>query len=458
MSETKPVIDLNRRDFLKGSSLTTLMAMMGGVRVRAADKPKEGPTEYKTTAAPINCAVIGCGSWGRDILNTLSRLPNAPVVAVCDTYEPFLKRGKEAAPKAEGFTDFRKLLEHKPVQAVLVATPTHQHKEIVLAALDAGKHVYCEAPLAATLDDARAIARAAQNHPKLNFQAGLQSRSDPQLHFLLSFIRTGSVGRTLMARSQWHKKQTWRRNSPNPDREKDLNWRLDKNLSTGLIGEIGLHQIDVTSWVLNARPKAVTGYGGTLFWNDGRSVPDTIQAVFEYPAGVNYTYDCTIANSFDSSYDMFYGTEAALMIRDNMAWMFKEVDSPLLGWEVYARKDNFYKETGIALVANATKLTAQGNKPVDDAAADEKPLLFFALEAFVNNSGATAEAVEDFLASFAEADNAALREHIAGIAKTKMPAAGYLEGYEAAVTVIKANEAIVKAQKIQFQPEWFQFA
>ena len=114
-----------------------------------------------------------------------------------------------------------------------------------------------------------------------------------------------------------------------------------------MIGEIGLHRYDIVSWFLNARPKAVTGFGGILHWTDGRDVPDTVQAVFEFPSGTNFLYDATLANSFDSEYEMFYGSDSAIMLRENKAWMFKEVDAPLLGWEVYARKDTFYKETGV---------------------------------------------------------------------------------------------------------------
>src|SRR5260221_3132044 len=105
--------DFNRRDFPKSSSISTLMMMMGGVALTAKDKPQPGATtsveEEKHSSPSVNCGVIGCGLWGREIANTLTRLPNAPVVAVCDTYEPFLRRGKEAAPKAETYTDYRKL-------------------------------------------------------------------------------------------------------------------------------------------------------------------------------------------------------------------------------------------------------------------------------------------------------------------------------------------------------------
>ncbi len=449
--------DVNRRAFLRGGSLATLMTLMGGVALEAEEKPKEAEAKAgeKPARAPVNCAVIGCGIQGREILNTLARQPNALVTAVCDNYGPFLKRAKEAAPKAESFEDYQIVLQRKDVQAVLVATPSHLHRDITLAALQAGKHVYCEAPLASTLADARAIAAAAQTAIQANFQAGVQMRSDPQRDFVLKFIRAGAMGKPIKARAQWHKKQSWRRTSPNPDRERDLNWRLRRETSPGLIGEIGLHQVDVVSWFMNARPVAVTGFGGVLCWNDGREVPDTIHAVFEYPGGVDFAYDATLANSFDSDYEMFYGTDSAVMLRANKAWMFKEVDSPLLGWEVYARKDEFYKETGIALVANATKLVAQGANPVEDAPYTNTPLSY-ALEAFINNTSLIGAAVEDFASNFDVNDTAALKTYVADIAKNKMAAAGFKEGFEATVTVLKANEAILKGQKIVFEQEWFE--
>jgi hypothetical protein len=152
---------------------------------------------------------------------------------------------------------------------------------------------------------------------------------------------------------------------------------------------------------------------------------------------------------------MYYGTDAAIMLRDNKAWMFKEVDAPLLGWEVYARKDSFYKETGIYLVANATKLGIQGDSPLADSMYTGTPL-YYALEAFMTNTEALHSAVEDFRANFDEKDTKALKEYLASISKTMLPAAGYQEGFEAAVTAIKAHEAISLGKKLMFQKEWFE--
>src|SRR2546422_9207094 len=205
--------ELNRREFLKGSSFATLMTMLGGVelitptRTRAVDLETLVPFQVK-------CAVVGLGAWGREILATLSRLKTAELVAVCDTYPVSLKRAASSAPKAQGVEDYRKILDDKEVRAVIVGTPTHKHREIVIAALQAGKHVYCEAPLAHTIEDARAIALAAKATPQVIFQAGLQFRAEPQRHFLLPFIRSGTLGKSVMARAQWHKKQSWRVAAP----------------------------------------------------------------------------------------------------------------------------------------------------------------------------------------------------------------------------------------------------
>jgi len=452
MNKTE-TLELNRREFLKGSSFATLMTMLGGVELitppaRAVDLETLVPFQVK-------CAVIGLGAWGREILATLSRLKTAQLVAVCDTYPVTLKRAAGSAPNAQGVEDYRKILDDKEIKAVIIGTPTHKHREIVIAALQAGKHVYCEAPLAHTIEDARAIALAAKAARKQVFQAGLQTRSSAQRRFLLDFIRTGAAGKTVKAHAQWHKKQSWRATSANADREKELNWRLNRDTSVGLIGEIGIHQIDTLGWFMNARPVSVTGFGSLVQWRDGRDVPDTVEAVFEFPEGVRLTCEGTLANSFDADYELLYGTDAAIMTRGNKAWMFKEVDSPLLGWEVYAQKDQFYKETGIALVANATKSTQQGEKSADEVPFSSTSLQS-ALESFLINVNEIGTAVEDFGASFDPNDKAALEKYLAEI--KLQPRAGYQEGYEAAVLAIKANEAILKGEKVAFKKEWFELA
>jgi predicted dehydrogenase len=419
---------INRRDFLRTGSLGALGLLAGSaLEIPAqAQTAQPAPAGRKSSEGPsVNLAIIGVGPWGRELISTLATVPGARVHTVCENYPPFLRRATNAAPEAKAVAEYRQVLDDPEVQAVIVATPSHQHRDIAIAALEAGKHVYCEAPLAASIDDARAIAQAAAAASKQIFQVGQQLRANPQHHHVLNFFRTGAIGDPVMARGQWHKKQSWRRSSPSREREAEVNWRLSAKTSPGLMGEIGIHHVDVASWFLNARPVAVTGFGGIRHWKDGRDVPDTVQAVFEYPNGITFAYSCSLANSYDSNYDVFYGSDSAILLRDNRAWMFREPDAPLLGWEVYARKEEFFQQTGISLVADATQLLAQGVDPASGATAGETAV-FSALEHFM-------ECIQE----------------------GKTPSAGARQGLEATVTALKANEAIVSGRKITFEESWF---
>ena len=451
--------EFNRRDFLKGGSFAALMTMLGGVELMAQTPPETKSSTADEVGPTTKVAIIGLGAWGREILDQLGRLelkkPHAEVVALCDNYPASLRRAASKAPGAAQVADYKAILDNKEIRAVIVATPSYLHKEIAIAALAAGKHVYCEAPLATTVEDARAIAVAARDAVGQVFQPGLQFRSDPQRHFLLPFIRSGALGKSIMARAQWHKKDSWRSASPNPEREKALNWRLNQATSPGLVGEIGIHALDQTGWFLKVAPVSVTGFSSLMFWKDGRDVPDTVQLVLEYPDGLRMIYDATLANSFDAEYENYYGSDAAVMMRKSKAWMFKEADSPLLGWEVYARRDTFYKETGIALVAGGSKQDKLAEKATDDDA-NAIPPLYYALESFIGNCVEITNAVDDFTASFGAADKKALAENLAGIKLRN--AATYKEGYAATVLALKANEAVVKGEKIALQKEWFELS
>jgi predicted dehydrogenase len=414
---------LVRRDFLKGMA-TSLMILLTDEDIVAATLMQETPLP----SPPVRFGVIGLGQWGREILANLSRLASAQVVAVCDTYEPYLKRSVELSPKATAYPDYRRVLDSKDIEAVVISTPTHAHKEIALAALQAGKHVYCEAPLAVSVDDARAIALASQGATKLKFQAGLQGRSNAIYRHVSQFVKSGVLGNPAQVFAQWNRKQSWRRAGPTPERERDLNWRLSNTTSAGLLGEAGTHQLDLINWYLGGLPSAATGFGSILNWNDGRDVPDTVQCVLEYPAKVRAVFCSTLASSFSDAYTLFEGSNSSLMMREKRAWMVKEADSPLLGWEVYARKEQVHNETGICMVADATKLLEAGKEPGKDAPAEPAQDALF-------------RALGDFTRS--------IREDL-------KIACGPKEGFQATVTAIKANEAVLGNRRVAFETAWFE--
>ncbi len=411
---------IDRREFLIGAAAT--VALM----ITAEQAAKAEGTDTPITGPAVKFGVIGMGPWGREILTALSKMPSAEIAAICDTYDPYVKKGVEIAPKAATFTDYTKLLASSDVEAVVIATPSHLHKDIALAAVAAGKHVYLEAPMAHTVEDAKAIAVAGKGSAKV-FQVGLQGRSNLLYKHVGNFVKTGVLGTPITVIAQWDKKDSWKRMAPTPAREKELNWRLFKATSPGLVGESGVHHIDLASWFLGKQPVAVTGFGSIVGWPDGRDVPDTVQCVIEYPDNVRMVFTSTLASSFGSSSATFQGTNSSLLMREKKSWMIKEADSALLGWEVYARKETVVEETGICMVADATKILQAGKEPGKEGSIEPtKEALFCALENFTRSIRDNAKVVAD----------AAI-------------------GYQATVVALKANEAIQTGSKITYQPDWF---
>lgn len=423
---SSPLID-RRRFVVSAGSLAALGLFFGAGNVYAEEFTPAG-TPPKADVPPVGCAVIGLGEQGRAVLTALGYAAGANVVRICDSYEGIHDRASELAPKATVGSDAAEVFADPAVQAVWICTPTHQHRELVLAALKAGKHVYCEAPLANTVDDARAIAQAAVAAKGQIFHSGLHERTNPQHLHVVKFIRTGALGTVAMGRAHWHKRTSWRRAAASDERARALNWRLRKETSLGLVGEIGIHQFDVASWFLKQQPVAISGRGAIRAWKDGRDVADTVQAILEFPEGLNVSYDATLANTFDGHAETFFGTEAAVMLRDHRAWMFKEADATALGWEVYAYRDQIGDDTGIALVADATKILAAGKKPGENREVDpSRTALVTAAEAFLDSIRA----------------------------KKGESACDALTGFQATVVAITANQAITEGRRIAFTPEMF---
>jgi predicted dehydrogenase len=408
---------LDRRGFLRTAtgSLALLLSRRG---LSAAQAPVTAPP----AGPPLNVGVIGLGAWGRDILAALGRTPSTRVAAICDSYQPFLKRAAAPLPQAFSTTEWRRLLESADVEAVVIATPTHLHREMALAALQAGKHVYCEAPLAASVEEARAIVRAAADAPGLIVQAGMQGRSNALYAHVHEFVKSNVLGNVALVNAQWSRKDSWRRAAPTPEREAAINWRLADG-SPGLMGEVGIHQLDLMSLYLGSRPTAVIGMGAIATWRDGRKVPDTATCVLEFGA-VRATFRATLASSFGGAYTAFQGSDSSLLMKENRGWLIKEADSELLGWEVYARKETVHDETGIAMVAGATKLLEAGKEPGAEGPLEpEQPPLVLAFESFARS-----------------------------IRQKSPSVCGPADGYAATVTALKANEAVLANRRIDLAP------
>jgi predicted dehydrogenase len=335
------------------------------------------------TDAPLRVAVAGTGRQGRAILGELQKLDAARVVAICDTDQRRLASAARRAPGAAQFGDHHALLDKsRDVQAVIVATPTDRHRQVAVDALAAGHHVYCEAPLASTIDDARAIVRAARESSAV-FQPGLQARSNPIYRLARAFYRSDALRQLISMRAQHQRKTTWRTPASDPGRDRELNWRLDPQRSIGLAGELGTHQFDVIHWYTGRYPGSVRGGGSVRLYDDGRTMPDTIWCDLAFADGLHLQYQATLANSFEGRYEVFCGSNSAIKLAWTAGWMFKEADAPTQGWEVYANRMQFHNDEGITLIADATKLAEQGR--LKEGVILPHPPLYYALGDFLRS-------------------------------------------------------------------------
>lgn len=270
----------------------------------------------------INIGVIGVGGRGKFLLDRLKKIPGVNVVAVCDDYDPNYRKALEITDnKAKGYKDYRKLLDQKDVDAVVIATPLFLHKKMTIDAFDAGKHVFCEKAMAMTAQDCHAMVDARKAADKV-LQIGHQRMFDLTYLEAIDQIRKNKLGSITQMRAYWHRNNNWRRNVPDPKLERKINWRLYRDYSRGLLTELGTHHFQLAHWVLDKMPVSVVGSGGLNYWKDGREVYDNINFIFKYDDGTHFIYDSMISNKK-------YGAEFQVMgnlgtMELETGWKFKE--------------------------------------------------------------------------------------------------------------------------------------
>ena len=332
---------------------------------------------------PLRIGVIGAGRQGRAIIAELQKIDQVQIAAVCDTSPARLKTAADRVKEVATFGDHRALLSGRAdIQALAVATPTHTHRDIVLDCLEAGRHVFCEAPIAATVEDCESLARAAAE-AKTVAQAGFQGRSNPTYRRAQPLVET-ELRQLVSLYAQHHRKTTWRFPAPDATAEREVNWRLDPAVSLGLAGEIGAQQFDVAHWFRGRYPVRVQGHGGVRAHKDGRTVPDSIELDLVWDDGVVLRYQATLGNSYGGQHELMLGAQGTIRLAWSHGWLFKEADAPTQGWEVYATRQEFFGQEGIVLVADATKLAAQG--ALKSGIGLPHPSLYYALVDFVKSA------------------------------------------------------------------------
>lgn len=281
--------NLSRRQFLAQSA--TFAGASMGIAARGADG-----------AAPLRLGFVGLGDRGLRLLRTTLDMVREGVpcyvTALCDIDPAKLRRGLDfvtrgsaevtvppkqgdEAARPRGFTHYRALVDAGDVDAVFVATPVYQHADQVLTLLAAGKHVYCEKPLSADLEDGARVLRAATEAESTGqvFQVGLQRRFNPRYRASVEFLRRGEAGKIHFVRAQWHTNGSGNKTKP---------WLFRAEKSGDMILEQASHQFDVFNWLFGSLPLAACGMGGIHHFRGephGRDTMDHYGVVLEYPGG-----------------------------------------------------------------------------------------------------------------------------------------------------------------------------
>jgi predicted dehydrogenase len=293
---------------------------------------------------------IGVGIRGDSLLGILMDVApqDAHVKAVCDSFAGHLARGKDKVQTKQKDTpstydDYRKLLEDKSIDAVFIMTPEHLHHDMVIAALQAGKNVYCEKPLSHNIEEGFDIMKAVERSGK-KLQVGTQRRSSLLYKKAKEIYDSGAIGKVTFVRGFWYRNSAtenpqWRytipqdANQSNADFNKFLGrapkkpfslpryfqWRLYWDYSGGISTDLLVHQTDAAHLVLGVHaPKSVVASGGSYYWDaldkEPREVPDTMTAVFEYPEKFEINYSCMFANQHYGYGEQFFGSEGTMEV------------------------------------------------------------------------------------------------------------------------------------------------
>jgi predicted dehydrogenase len=291
---------MNRRTFIKNAGVAT-----GAVLLAASPWLSAFSESEHTKQSIARIGVIGPGSRGQFLMSFLKKNPKADVVAVCDVYQPSIDEALKIYPQAKVYNDYRKLLEDKNVDAIVIATPLNTHFDIAIDAFDAGKHVFCEKALAMTIEDCFNMYHKHLETGKVFF-VGQQRLYDPRYIRAMEMIHAGTFGSIEAIRTFWYRNNDWRRPVPSPELERHINWRLYNEYSKGLMTELACHQIQIGTWALREIPNKVMGHGAITHWKDGREVYDNVSCIYMFDNGVKLNFDSVISNKF-------YGLEEQIL-------------------------------------------------------------------------------------------------------------------------------------------------
>jgi predicted dehydrogenase len=323
-------MSVSRRGFLATSGAVGVALAVPAIHVAAKNKT------YRT-------ALIGSGWWGMNILRAAMAAGESETVALCDVDRSQLDKAAAEVERLAGkapakYGDYRELLEKEKPEIVIVGTPDHWHPLIMIAAVNAGAHVYVEKPIAHTVLEGWAMVKAARDNERV-VQVGAHRRVSPHNVWAMQFLRDGKLGRVGMVRTFVHSGGSAGRPTPDSETPEGLDWNMwcgpapmrpynraihpkgfrnFLDYANGTLGDWGFHWLDHILWSTEeTHPKMVASTGGRYISQDSSDVPDTQTVLYEFESFTATWEHRKYGGNNAEKHPLgcyFYGTEGTLHI------------------------------------------------------------------------------------------------------------------------------------------------
>jgi predicted dehydrogenase len=332
---------LNRRTFLKVAGSATAGTVLGA-KVHALAAAQAGPPAPIAANDHIQIALIGAGGQGQGDTKTALQVPGVKLVGVADCYDGRLEHSKELWGN-DIFTtrDYREVLSRKDIDAVIVGTPDHWHKQISVDAMKASKDVYCEKPMIHVYADGPEMIETARATNRI-LQVGSQRVSSIIYAKAKELLESGAIGQLNMVTARWDRNSSmgawnytvpldaspetcdWERFLGTAPRipfnaEHFFQWRKWKDYGTGVAGDLFVHLFSGTHFITGTYgPTRAMATGGLRFWKDGRDANDVLLGLFDYREGFNLSLRVNFVDGGEESEGLiFTGSEGTMEIAWN---------------------------------------------------------------------------------------------------------------------------------------------
>ena len=344
---------MERRTFVKNTAL-----LAGGLWLNDTD------LFAANAGRVINIGVIGCGDRGKGIIGMMDQFPEKfKVVAICDVLDLRLNEAHKFVKNNsyKQYKDHRQLLDNKQVDAVVVAVPLNMHYPIAVDVLKADKHLYLEKTMTFTIQQALDLVKLVQSRPKQVVQVGHQYRYSPLYFRVKDMISKGYLGKVSQVDCRWDRNANWRRPLPDASLERQINWRMYKEYSGGLVAELLSHQIDFINWAFDTHPADFLATGGIDVFKDGRETYDNVQVMLRYPEqNMVGNFGATCGNSRDGYLFKIKGTKGTVSLLMDRGMFYPEKgllkDKGTVDGVTGATKITWDKEGGTPILPDATKV------------------------------------------------------------------------------------------------------